>query len=95
MAPAAPVTLAQMAMALVRSSGGKTLTRMDRVDGMMNAAAMPMTARQAISCHIASDAEAKRQATRYSASPNCSAPLRPYRSPSAPVEKSRPANTSE
>ncbi len=55
MAPAAPVTLAQIAMALVRSSGGKTLTRIDSVDGMMNAAPTPITARQAMSCHMASD----------------------------------------
>src|SRR3954467_14226035 len=38
MAPAAPVTPAQMAMAFARSSGPKTLTRMDSVEGMMNAA---------------------------------------------------------
>ena len=64
MAPAAPVTLAQMAMALVRSSGGNTLTRIDSVDGMMNAAPMPMTARQPMSCHIAFDVAARMQANR-------------------------------
>ena len=42
-APAAPVTLAQIAIAFGRSCGGKTLTRIDSVDGMMSAAAAPMT----------------------------------------------------
>ena len=61
-APAAPVTLAQMAMALVRSSGGKTLTRIDRVEGMMNAAPTPISARQAMSCHMAVDSVARTHA---------------------------------
>ena len=43
-APAAPVVAAQIAIALVRSSGGKTFTRIDSVDGMMNAAPTPMSA---------------------------------------------------
>ena len=42
-APAAPVTPAQIAMAFVRSSGGNTLTRIDSVDGMMNAAPAPIS----------------------------------------------------
>ena len=53
MAPAAPRKLAQMAMALGRSSGGKTLIRIDRVEGMISAPASPMTARQAMSSHMA------------------------------------------
>ena len=95
MAPAAPVMLAQMAIALVRSSGGKTLTRIDRVEGMMSAAARPMTARQAMSCHMAWEKVAARQARRKRSRPAWSAPLRPKRSPRAPVVNSRPANTSE
>ena len=51
-APAAPVVAAQIAMALVRSSGGNTFTRIDNVDGMINAADAPIAARQAMSCHI-------------------------------------------
>src|SRR5438876_2467316 len=94
-APAAPVVAAQNAMALVRSCAGKTFTMIDNVDGMMNAAAAPMSARHTISCHIAVDAAASDAPTRNPTSPNCSAPLRPKRSPSAPVENSRPANTSE
>ena len=64
MAPAAPVTLAQIAIAFVRSSGGNTLTRIDSVDGMMNAAPTPINARHAMSCHIAVDAVASMHATR-------------------------------
>ncbi len=87
--------LAQIAMAFARSSGGNTFTRIDSVDGMMNAAPTPMSARQAMSCHIAVDSVARTQATRYTLRPSCSAPLRPKRSPIAPLEKSSPANTSE
>ena len=97
MAPAAPVTLAQMAMALVRSSGGKTLTRIDSVDGMMNAAPTPMSGPAGDELphrgrHVAARTTGRR---RNSTRPSCSAPLRPKRSPIAPVENSRPANTSE
>ena len=69
-APAAPVTLAHMAMALVRWSGGKTFTRIDSVDGMMNAAPTPMTARQAMSWAIDVENAAARHAERNSASPS-------------------------
>ncbi len=75
--PAAPVTPAQMAMAFVRSSGGKMFTMIDRVDGMMNAAAAPMIARQAMISHVEVAMEARPHPTRNSARPNWSAPLRP------------------
>ena len=75
--PAAPVRLAQMAMALVRSPGGKTLMRIDSVAGMISAAAAPITARQAMSCHISPEKAANVAATRKMASPSCSVPLRP------------------
>ena len=93
-APATPVVAAQIAIALARSPAGKTFTRIDSVDGMMNAAPRPMTARQPMICQmsVACDAAA---ATKKVASPNCSAPLRPNRSPSAPVVNSSPAKTSE
>ena len=94
-APAAPVVAAQIAIALVRSCGGKTFTRIESVDGMISAADAPIAARQAMSCHISVDSDASAAATRKPTSPSCSAPLRPNRSPSAPVENSRPANTSE
>src|SRR3954465_9086035 len=58
-APAAPVVAAQNAIALVRSSAGNTFTMIDNVDGMMNAADAPISARQAMSCHIAVDIDAR------------------------------------
>src|SRR5271169_3934960 len=66
-APAAPVKLAQIAIALTRSSGGNTLIRIESVDGMISAPAAPMTARQAISCHIAVDSVAAPAPARYRA----------------------------
>ena len=45
MAAPPPAMPAQTAMALGRSSGGKTLVRMDSVAGMTKAAARPITAR--------------------------------------------------
>src|SRR2546427_5206494 len=74
-APAAPVTLAQMAIALGRSCGGKTLMRIDSVDGMMRAAPAPIRARQAISCHMAWEASPAPMRNR--ANPSWRAPLRP------------------
>ena len=44
----APEMPAQMAIALARSRPGKTLVRIDSVEGMMNAAPTPMIARPAI-----------------------------------------------
>ncbi len=49
MAAPAPEKPAQMAMARARSAGGKTLARIESVDGMTNAAPAPMSARVAIS----------------------------------------------
>ncbi len=46
--PAMPVVVAQIAIALARSWGGNTFTRIDSVDGMMNAAPTPIAARQAM-----------------------------------------------
>ena len=94
MATPAPDTPAQMAMACVRSCAGKTLVRIDRVDGMMNAAARPMMARPAITCPDESESEAKIAPAMKSTSPNCSAPLRPKRSPRVPAVNSMPAKIS-
>ncbi len=44
----APEMPAQMAIALARSRPGKTLVRIDNVEGMMNAAPTPMMARAAM-----------------------------------------------
>ncbi len=89
------MTLAQIAMAFGRSYAGKMLMMIDSVDGMINAAAAPITARLPISCHISLDSVASTAPNRKSTSPICSAPLRPKRSPSAPVVKRSPAKTRE
>ncbi len=62
---------------------------------MISAADAPMAARHAMSCHICVDSDASAAATMNPSSPSCNAPLRPNRSPSAPVENRRPAKTSE
>ncbi len=94
-APATPTVAAQIAIALARSPSGKTFTRIDNVDGMMNAAPRPITARHPMICPIVVACDAAAAPTKKAASPNCSAPLRPNRSPSAPAENSSPAKTSE
>src|SRR3954454_11006032 len=63
-APAAPVMLAQIAIAFGRSWGGKMLMMIDKVDGMMSAAAAPITARLAMSSAIDVDAVARSAPTR-------------------------------
>ena len=94
-APATPTVAAQIAIALARSPAGKTFTRIDKVDGMMNAAPTPISARHPISCPIVVACDAAAAPMKKVTSPNCSAPLRPNRSPSAPAENSSPAKTSE
>ena len=93
--PAAPLTPAQIAIAFVRSCAGNTFTRIERVEGMMNAAQPPMNARQAMICHIDVEADASSTPKKKPTRPSCSAPLRPYRSPIAPAVNSSPANTNE
>ncbi len=65
------------------------------VEGMISAAAAPITAREPMSSHMAVACEANAAVTRNSTRPSWSAPLRPKRSPSEPVVKSSPAKTSE
>ena len=91
----APANPAQIAMARARSSGGNTAARIDRVPGMTNAAARPMTARAAITTAAFGAKAATSDAPPNTTSPPCSAPLRPNRSPTAPAGSSIPANTSE
>src|SRR5260370_39416691 len=89
-APAAPVTLAQMAMAFGRSCGGKTLMRIDRVEGMMRAAPAPITALQAMSCHMTWEADASPAPARNRTNPSWRAPLRPQRAPLEPLAERQP-----
>jgi len=91
----APANPAQMAMALARSRGGKTLATIERVAGMIMAAPTPMTARAAMRCHGVVAMLAARAAAAKTTSPAWSRPLRPNRSPRAPMGRTRPANTSE
>ena len=65
----------------------------DRVEGMTNAAATPITPRPAITMPAVSAVAAIAAPTRNSSRPAWSAPLRPNRSPSVPAVNSRPANT--
>jgi hypothetical protein len=77
MMPAAPLRLAEMAMARTRSSSLKTLTRIGSVDGMMNAAPTPMTARHAMSCRISVEHAPSAVPKRKTSSASCRAPFRP------------------
>ena len=90
-----PLTPAQIPMARPRSLGSvKMLVMIDNVAGMMNAAPMPMNAREMMSCVTPSESAALVDATANITSPIINAPLRPKRSPRLPAVSSRPANTS-
>ena len=73
----APEMPAQMAMALVRSAGGKTLASTDSVDGMTKAAPKPITARPMITPSAVPMNADSSDPVRKIRSPSCSAPLRP------------------
>ena len=89
-----PETPAQMPIAFARSCAGKLATRIESVDGMMNAPPMPMSARITISSSgVVASAEPSEPRPK-TARPNVSARLRPKRSPSEPAVSSTPANTS-
>ncbi len=92
--PASPAVADHRPMALPRSSTGNTTVMIDSVAGMMKAPPMPMNARVAMSCVELSDIAAATEPTPNTTKPNCSAPTRPKRSPSAPAVSRSPANTS-
>ena len=85
---------AQMPIALPRSSRGKTFVMIDSVAGMISAAPTPIAARIAISWFALSATSTARLAVPKIARPAWSARLRPKRSPSVPMVRSRPAKTS-
>ena len=93
MAAPAPEMPAQTAMALGRSWAGKTLVRIDSVEGITNAAARPMIARAPVTTAAESAVEARTVPNRKTVRPACRAPLRPNRSPMVPAVKRRPAKT--
>ena len=90
-----PEQPAQIAIALARSFGSRnTLVKIDRVAGMMNAAPMPMRARNAMSWPGVSAAAASSEPAPKMLMPKMSAPRRPNLSPSEPAVNSSPAKTS-
>ena len=88
-----PEMPAQMAIALACSRRGKTLVRIDSVDGMTNAAPTPITALATISIVGSSAKAPNAEPAANTTRPACRAPLRPKRSPRAAARNSRPANT--
>ena len=94
MAMPIPATAAQIPIAFGRSSAGKTLVRIERVDGMISAPPIPISARLAISVSaLPASAESSEPAPK-TPSPTTSARRRPKRSPRLPMISSRPAKTS-
>ncbi len=86
-----PEMPAHRAIALARSRVGKTFVRIDSVDGMTNAAPMPMIARAPMSIPGVSDRAPRVEPRANTRRPACRAPLRPKRSPRAAAVNSRPA----
>ena len=94
MATPSPDTPAQMEIALRRSSASaKTLVRIDRVAGMMNAAPKPCTARMAITCSGVDACEQANDPTPKITRPMTRTGFRPRRSPVLPAISRKPAKT--
>ena len=91
--PPPPATPAQAPTAFDRSSGGKELVRIERVEGMTAAAPMAESTRKAITAPVLSTNAVARAATAKIANPPTSTSRRPNRSASAPAGSSRAANT--
>ena len=82
----------QIPRAFWRSAwSGKTLVKIARLAGKMNAAAIPMSARAAMSVPVECDAAARAEKSPKKTSPTCIVPLRPRRSPIPPPARSSPA----
>jgi hypothetical protein len=90
----APLAAVQMAMALARSRGEpNTLTKIDRVVGMISAPPRPITPRLTMSDVVDEELAAATDPARNVASPAIRAWRRPNRSPRLPAARSMPANT--
>ena len=87
-APPAPANPAQMAMALLRSSAGNTVVRMDRVAGMTRPAPTPIRQRQAMIWAAESLVAPRTAPVSMMPRPTRRAPRRPNRSPRAPAGRS-------
>ena len=88
-----PIMPAQAAIARPRSSLGKTLMRIESVEGIIIAAPNPMTARAAMSWVAVVTSVAAIEPAPKTSSPACRRRARPNRSPIAPMVSSNPANT--
>ena len=84
----------QAPMALLRSSWRKDASRMARLPGVSSAAPMPCTARASIRTVASGAAPHRTEASANQATPIRKIFLRPYRSPRAPENSSRPASVS-
>ena len=89
-----PAVADQMAIALPRSSRGKTSMITDSVAGMIIAPPMPITARSRMNCSEFCASAASTLALPNRIRPDCRARLRPKRSPSVPIVSSTPAKAS-
>src|SRR6476620_2011747 len=88
-----PDTPAHIPIARPRSSAGKTLVRIDSVDGMISAPPTPIRARLAISALDVWEKADSVDPTPKITRPSASAFRRPYRSDRLPVVSSSPAKT--
>jgi hypothetical protein len=87
-------TPAQIPIAFARSCAGKTFVRIERVEGMMNAAPAAIRLRLAISISELLAKVALSEPSPKTIRPSCSARLRPKRSPRLPAVRRIPAKTS-
>ena len=90
----APLAAVHTAIALARSRGSpKTLTRIERVVGMISAPPSPMTPRATMRVDVEGARAAPTEPARKVASPAIRAWRRPKRSPRLPAVSSMPAKT--
>jgi hypothetical protein len=91
MATPTPLSPDQAPIALPRSSGWKEASMMARLPGVRSAAPMPWIARAAISTGALGATAQISEARANHTTPVRKIRLRPYLSPSAPANSSRPA----
>ncbi len=89
-----PAVADQIPIALARSERGKTSMITDSVAGIIIAPPTPIAARSTISWPELWASAARTDARPNRISPDCSARLRPKRSPSVPIVSRTPANAS-
>ena len=88
-----PATADHMAIALARSAGTvKTLVRMESVAGMIAAAPIPITTRQAMSSPAEVDMAARAEPSPKTTRPPARVRWRPMRSPRLPKREQQPGH---